>query len=138
MNDLLNTALTAHGGLVRWNRIASITIDASISGAFWSIKNQGDVLRQVRLEVDTTRQRLTMGFLGQDKRTLFEPDRVELQRGDGQLIEARDNPQRSFEGQQFESPWDALHLAYFTGVRVMDLPQHAVRLRNGGVRDRRD
>ncbi len=118
MNDLLNTALTAHGGLVRWNRIASITIDASISGAFWSIKNQGDVLRQVRLEVDTTRQRLTMGFLGQDKRTLFEPDRVELQRGDGQLIEARDNPQRSFEGQQFESPWDALHLAYFTGVAL--------------------
>ena len=118
MNDLLETAVNAHGGLDRWNRIASITVDASISGVFWFIKNQGDALRQVRLEVDTTGQRLTMDFVGQDKRTLFEPDRVELQRRDGQLVEARDHPERSFEGQQFDSPWDDLHLAYFTGAAL--------------------
>ncbi len=56
-----------------------------------------------------------MDFAGQDKRTVFEPDKVEKQHSDGRLIEARDNPEASFAGQQFESPWDDIHLAYFTG-----------------------
>jgi hypothetical protein len=115
MSDLLESALTAHGGLGRWNKIKSITVSASITGAFWSVKQHGDTLKNVRFEVDTTRQRLTMDFPGQDKRTVFEPGRVELQHADGTLIEARDNPEKSFEGQQFETPWDDLHLAYFTG-----------------------
>lgn len=115
MNDLLQSALTAHGGLDRWNTIKSITVNASITGAFWSVKHQGDALKNIRFEVDTTRQRLTMDFVGQDKRSVFEPDRVQMQRGDGELIDARDNPEKSFEAQQFETPWDDLHLAYFTG-----------------------
>lgn len=115
MSDLLESALTAHGGLDRWNTIKSITVSASITGAFWSVKQQGDTLKNVRFEVETTRQRLTMDFPGQDKRTVFEPGRVELQHADGRLIMARDDPEKSFEGQQFETPWDDLHLAYFTG-----------------------
>jgi hypothetical protein len=115
MNDLLESAITAHGGLDRWNKIKSITVNASITGAFWSVKNQGDALKNVRFEVDTTRQRLTMDFVGQDRRSVFEPGRVEMQRSDSALIDARDNPEKSFEGQQFETPWDGLDLAYFTG-----------------------
>lgn len=115
MNDLLETALAAHGGLDRWDKITSITVSASITGAFWFVKHQGDALHNVRFEVDTTRQRLTMDFVGQDKRSVFEPDRVEMQRGNGELIIARDDPERSFDDQQFESPWDDLDLAYFTG-----------------------
>ncbi len=34
---------------------------------------------------------------------------------DGGLIEARDDPEKSFDGHQLETPWDDLHLAYFTG-----------------------
>jgi hypothetical protein len=115
MNDLLETALTAHGGLRRWNEIKSITVNASISGAFWSVKHQADALQNIRFVVDTTRQRLAMDFVGQDKRSVFEPDRVEIHRAGGELIDARDNPEKSFEGQHFESPWDDLDLAYFTG-----------------------
>ena len=115
MHDLLETAVTAHGGLDRWNKIKSLTVDASITGAFWSFKNQGDALKQIRFEVDTTRQRLTMDFIGQDKRSVFDPFRVEMQRSSGELIEARDDPEKSFAGHEFETPWDDLHLAYFTG-----------------------
>lgn len=103
MNDLLETALTAHGGLHRWNKIKSIRVNASISGAFWSLKHQDGALQNIRFDVDTTRQHLTMDFVGEDKRSVFEPDRVEIQRGDGELIDTRDNPEKSFEGQQFES-----------------------------------
>jgi hypothetical protein len=115
MNDLLETALRAHGGLDRWGEIRSITVSASITGAFWHIKHQGEAMRSIRFEVDTTRQRLTMDFTGQDKRSVFEPGRVEMRRGDGELIDARDDPEKSFEGHQFEDPWDDLDLAYFTG-----------------------
>jgi hypothetical protein len=115
MNPLLESAVAAHGGLDRWNQITSITIDASITGAFWAVKGKGDALRDVRFEVDTTRERLTMDFPGEDKRSVYEPGRVVLQHSDGTLIDARDNPERSFDGHQFETPWDDIHLAYFTG-----------------------
>ena len=82
MKGLLESAVTAHGGLDRWNKIKSITVDASISGGLWSFKNQSDALKQIRFEVDTKRERLTMDFIGQDKRSVFDADRVEMQRGE--------------------------------------------------------
>jgi hypothetical protein len=115
MNNLLESAITAHGGLDRWNQVKSITVDASITGAVWHVKNQGDALKNIRFEVDTTRQLLAIDFVGQDKRSVFEPHRVEIQHHDGGLIAARDDPEKSFEGHQFETPWDDLHLAYFVG-----------------------
>src|SRR6266567_1290136 len=65
MNDLLESAVAAHGGLDRWNQVKSITVDASITGALWALKSKGDALKDVRFEVDTTRERLTMDFAGQ-------------------------------------------------------------------------
>ena len=38
MNDLLDTAVAAHGGLDRWNQVKSITVDASITGALLALK----------------------------------------------------------------------------------------------------
>ena len=118
MNDLLATAVAAHGGLDRWNRIRAIRAGAAITGAFWQVKGKADAMKDVRFEVDTTRERLTMDFAGQDKRSVFEPRRVVLQRRDGALIDARDDPERSFDGHQLQTPWDDLHLAYFTGAAL--------------------
>jgi hypothetical protein len=115
MNDLLASAVAAHGGLERWNQISSIAFDASVAGAFWHVKGKGDALKDVRLEVDTTRQLVTIDLAGRDKRYVFEPHRVVVQHRDGSLIEARKNPERSFDGHQFDTPWDEVHLAYFVG-----------------------
>ena len=115
MNDLLERAVAVHGGLDRWNQVKSITVDASITGALWNVKGKPDALKDVRFEVDTKRQLLTMDFVGQDKRSVFEPLRVVIQHPDGTLIDARDEPERSFDGHQLETPWDNLHIAYFTG-----------------------
>jgi hypothetical protein len=115
MNDLLDSAVAAHGGLDRWNQVKSITVDASITGALFHAKNQADALKNVRLEVDTTRELVTVDFVGQDKRSVFEPHRVAMQRGDGTLTGDRDDPESSFDGHEFETPWDDIHLVYFTG-----------------------
>jgi hypothetical protein len=115
MNDLLESAVAAHGGLDRWNQVKSITVDASITGALWALKSKGDALKDARFEVDTTRERLTVHYAGQDKQSVFEPHRVVIQRRDGALIDARDDPERSFDGHQLQTPWDDIHLTYFTG-----------------------
>ena len=115
MNDLLQKAVDAHGGLKRWNQISKITVAASLTGAIWFVKSQGDYLKNVVMTIDTTRERLVTDFPGQDKRFIFEPNRLVLEKRDGTLIQARDNPEKSFEGQLRETPWDDLHVAYFQG-----------------------
>ena len=115
MNDLLTTAVNAHGGLKRWNEIKSIQVAAQITGAIWFVKSQGDYLKDIVMSVDTCKERMVTDFPGQDKRIKFEPNRIVMEKADGTLIQARDDPEASFAGQQRETPWDDFHVAYFQG-----------------------
>jgi hypothetical protein len=115
MNELLNFALKAHGGLDRWNKVKAIKVVASITGAIWFVKGKGDFLKNVVLTTETRNERLTVDFPGQNKRAIFEPKRVVIETVDGTLIEARDDPEESFEGQQRETPWNDIHVVYFVG-----------------------
>jgi hypothetical protein len=115
MNDLLAFAIDAHGGLDLWRKIRSIKVAASITGAIWFVKGQGDALKDVVLTADTLTQRLTVDFPGQDKRAIFEPQRIVIQHMDGTPITDRDKPEQSFVGQQRETPWADIHVIYFVG-----------------------
>ncbi len=106
MNDLLQTAVKAHGGLERWDEINSIKVEASITGAIWFVKSQGDYLKDVVMTVDTKRERLVTGFPGQDKRFVFQPPRLVMEHLDGTAIEVRQDPEKSFVGQKRETPWE--------------------------------
>lgn len=115
MNDLLESAVASHGGLDRWHHVNSITVGASITGVLFDVKGKVDAVKDVRLEANTKRQLLTMDYVGQDKRSVFEPSRVVIERLDGAVIDIREKPEHSFAGHQLETPWDDVHLAYFTG-----------------------
>ena len=115
MTELLDLAVRAHGGLERWRQIRSIRVAASITGAIWFVKGQGDALKDVVLTADTDSERLSVEFPGQDKRAIFEPQRIVIERMDGTPIVQRDDPEQSFVGQQRETPWDAIHVIYFVG-----------------------
>jgi hypothetical protein len=115
VNDLLDTAIKAHGGMERWSKLEGIRVVASITGAIWTVKSQTDVLKDVVITAETRRQRLTMDFNGQDKRSVFEPQRVAVQTSQGKLLAARDNPEEAFSGHELHTPWDDLHVAYFNG-----------------------
>src|SRR4029434_4350134 len=115
MNDLLNFAIEAHGGLKRWSRVEAVTMAASVSGAIWRDKSKIDYFENVNLKVETKRERVTMDFPGQNKRSVFEPNRVEIQRSDGTVVATRDDPEASFRGQERFTPWDDIHVAYFSG-----------------------
>src|SRR5271154_3214254 len=115
MNQLLKLAVEAHGGLERWNKVKAIKVAASITGAIWYVKGKGDFLKNVVLTAETPNQRLTVDFPGQDRRAVFEPNRVVIETADGTLIEARDDPEASFAGQKRETPWDDMDVTYFVG-----------------------
>src|SRR5882724_781049 len=115
MNELLDLAIKAHGGLERWNKVNSVRVAASITGAIWFVKNKGDALKNVMMTIDTKTERLVTDFPGQDKRSVFEPNRIVMEKVDGTIIEYRDNPEESFKGHQRETPWDDIHVAYFCG-----------------------
>ena len=67
------------------------------------------------LTAETRTERVTVDFPGQDKRAIFELNRIAIETADGTLTEARDNPEESFEGQQRETPWNDIHVVYFAG-----------------------
>ena len=115
MTELLHEALKAHGGLDRWNQVKAIKVAASITGAIWYVKGKADFLKNVILTVETRKERVTVEFPGQNKRAIFEPDRIVIETLDGTLIEACDNPEESFAGQQRETPWNDIHVVYFVG-----------------------
>jgi hypothetical protein len=115
MNELLRLALKAHGGLDRWNKVKAIKVAASITGAIWYVKGKTDFLKNVVLTAETRGERLTVEFTGQDKRAVFEPTHIAIETMDRTLIEARDNPEESFAGQQRETPWNEIQAVYFVG-----------------------
>jgi hypothetical protein len=114
MNGLLKLALEAHGGLERWNQAKSIKIKASITGAIWYLKSKPEYLKNIVMTADAKTERVVTEFPGQDKRSIFEPYRIVMEKLDGTVIETRDEPEKSFEGQQRETPWDDIHVAFFS------------------------
>lgn len=69
MNDLLSTAIKAHGGLDRWSTVTSVEITASITGAIWYVKGKPDILKSVVMTADTRAERLTTVFRHRGDRT---------------------------------------------------------------------
>jgi hypothetical protein len=114
MNELLNFAIEAHGGLSAWNAFGSLELKASIGGAIWDFKQTPGLLKDVTYDMRTHEERLMItGFSAPDRRIKFVPDRLLLEKLDGTPIESRDNPRAAFAGQKPETPWDILQAAYF-------------------------
>ena len=118
MNDLLNLALEAHGGLKRWTQLTTVKASLSITGELWQLKGQPEVLKDVVVDAQLKRQQLTTHLIGQNRRTVFTPDRVSIESESGVLDEGRDDPRSAFQGQRLETPWDKLHVAYFSSYAL--------------------
>lgn len=118
MKDLLRVAVDAHGGLSRWNRLKTVKAGLSITGAIWHVKGKPDVLKDVSIEAQLHKERLTTHFNGQGKRTVFEPNRILVETEAGRLLESRDDPRSAFRGHTQQTPWDDLHVAYFSSYAL--------------------
>jgi hypothetical protein len=119
MTDLLNFAVEAHGGLAAWNAFSELELKVSIGGAIWELKQNPGLLREVTYNMQTHLEQLTItGFSAPDRRITFVPERLTFETLDGRVIESRDNPRAAFAGQAAETPWDKLHVAYFSSYAL--------------------
>ena len=118
MNDLLQVVVDAHGGLSRWNQLKRVRANLSITAAIGQMKGKPDVLDDVSIEAELHKERLITHFNRQDKPTVFEPHRVSVQTEGGRLVDSRHDPRSAFRGHTRQTPWDDLHLAYFSGYAL--------------------
>jgi hypothetical protein len=118
VSDLLDFAISAHGGLARWREVSSLHVRASLSGPFYSLKGQPEGMKAL-LRIDTRTPSVAItpfrnaGYVGQ-----FRPDGVWITDNDGNVTEERSNPRDSFAGHVLTSPWDPLQLLYFNAYAM--------------------
>jgi hypothetical protein len=96
----------------------SVKASLSITGAIWQLKGKPDALADLSIEGELHKERLTTHFNGQGTGTVFEPNRVSVQTEGGRLVDSRDDPRSAFRGQTRQTPWDDLHVAYFSGYAL--------------------
>lgn len=114
--SLLEQAIAAHGGMDRWNDIRAFSAHMSIDGALFARKGHPGALKDVTVEGHTQDQFLQInGFIEPGKRSVYGPNHVSVESSSGEVLEQRDDPRASFLGHTDLTPWDDLHLAYFTG-----------------------
>ena len=119
MSDLFDSVLEAHGGLDRWRQFSQVTATIVSGGELWGIKG---------LDQDSSPRQMTVAlhhewasvqpFGAPDQRTDFTPDRIAIEKLDGQVVAERTDPRASFAGHQLTTPWDPLHRAYFNGYAL--------------------
>src|SRR5262245_36727197 len=57
-------------------------------------------------------------FGADDQKTDFTPNRVAVEKLDGELVAERRQPKASFAGHDLRTPWDPLQRAYFNGYAL--------------------
>ena len=119
MDDLRELALAAHGGLDRWNQLSTVTMRMQTGGALWEIKGQDGVINDSAVRIALHSQYVCHAPFGAPNlHDTYTPDLVTIEDEHGEVIEERANPRASFAGHTLETPWDRLHLAYFTGYAM--------------------
>ncbi|MBV7696380.1 hypothetical protein [Streptomyces sp. TRM70350] len=119
MSDLTAHVIDAHGGLDRYGRYESATVDFHSGGALWALKGHEGIFDSATVRVDLRRQRASHSpFRAPDLRTSFTADRVTVVNDRGEVQAERLAPRDAFAGHTLETPWDDLHVAYFAGYAM--------------------
>jgi hypothetical protein len=119
MSNLKDMTLTAHGGLDRWSRLSTATARITTGGVLWALKGQVGVIDESTVTVELHRQFTSHTPFGAPGwRDAYTPERVEILDESGEVVEERDEPRAAFSGHELETPWDRLHLAYFSGYAM--------------------
>ena len=119
MSELRDLVIDAHGGIERWNKVKTIDGDMSITGGLWTRKGWPMALKNVHVTAAAARQWISYRpFLGEGLRSSWTPDHTVIETLDGKPVKDRKNPRAAFDGHTVETPWDELHLAYFSGYAM--------------------
>jgi hypothetical protein len=135
MNELLGEILDAHGGLDRWNEFHRVEATIVSGGGLFPLKGVRQDSSPRRMTAWLREERSSVFPYGApDQRTMFTPERIAIEKLDGTLVSERHAPRDSFAGHQMNTPWDALHRAYFNGYALWTYLATPFLLAMDGVR----
>jgi len=119
MSDLLDSVLKAHGGLDRWHEFSHVRACIVTGGELWGIKGlvQDPSPRQMTVALHHEWASLAP-YGAPDQKTDFTPERIAIEKLDGQVVAERTDPRASFASHELITPWDPLHRAYFNGYAL--------------------
>ena len=113
MNDLLQRAIAADGGLAHFQEFQTVSADVSIGGALWAL-NGRPPRTNVQMTVDLRRERVEFTpFGGPSQRGVFTPHHLTVETAEGSIVAERADPRAAFAGDTRETPWDDLDQLYF-------------------------
>src|SRR5258708_24071202 len=115
MNELRDLVIDAHGGIARWNKVKPIEGEMAITGGLWARKGWPDALKNVHVTATAGKQWISYRpFISASMRSSCTPDHTVIETLDGKPVKDRKDPRAAFDGHTVETPWDDLHLAYFS------------------------
>lgn len=97
----------------------SVNVELFFTGATLGVKGRSRYLTP-RAVVSTREHKVVYKNLDgeADEEWVFTPSRVYKLLADGEMIAERKNPRAAFAGHNRSTPWDDLHLLYFTGYAI--------------------
>ncbi len=118
MSDLLDRAVTAHGGLERWEGIREVALRVSAGGLAFASRFKGRALRGREASVGTGEPRTVLSpYPSAGRRGVFEAGEVRIE-ADGRIVARRENPRAAFRSLRRRVWWDHLDLLYFAGYAL--------------------
>ena len=118
-SDLLDSVLKAHGGLDRWHEFSHVRASLVTGGKLWEIKGLVQDPSPRQMTVALHHEWASVAPYGTpDQKTDFTPDRIAIEKLDGQVVAERNDPRASFATHELTTPWDPLHRAYFNGYAM--------------------
>jgi len=115
---LLDDAIDACGGLVRWKQLERFTLHLSMDGELLSRAGQAGLFKEMAAEGSTREQSVRFtGFVDPGTDGLFRPDRVAIESLEGGVLRSWPDPCRAFREAQ-NKPWDRLHLIFLCGFSI--------------------
>ena len=108
MNDLLERAIAAHGGMERWRSLKSAAITVVSGGQLWAEKGVVQDSTPRQLTISLHEEKTSLFPFGQpDWSMTFTPNRVAIQTVTGAIIAERVDPRASFTARRSRNQAEA-------------------------------
>jgi hypothetical protein len=118
MNDVLASAITAHGGRERWKQLRSVRASLSVTGALWESVGKAGFLKGIEIEAQLHEQKVITELPSEKKRFRFQPELVVIESESGLKRREYANPRKIFEGMARTRAWEEVHVAYFNSYAL--------------------
>jgi hypothetical protein len=116
MNELLELAIAAQGGMDRWRQLRTLRVGFSAGGLLLAVKGKRRALYDVEGLVDLSRPQTSIfPYPAPGRRGVFEPERVRIESDRGGLLNERQHPRAAFGRLRQRLWWDHLDVLYFIG-----------------------